>query len=335
MQLTGRAESSVRPAVPRRRRDITRVQRITWRTAYRSLLPAALWTRLGRRRGRDGWAASLPPPPTPAHGCSSPRRATRPSVSWRTGRPRSPRRTRSPTGRPRRSRPARRTPVGPARARQSAARRGGGPAGRRPGCAGCRCGCPVRTRHLGFPGVGGLGNRRLVPDAGRRHHHHPRAPVARAAGRRRRAGMSFTGFPDEGWSSTRASRRTTASPTGPQHKAAYDEHVRGAMQALVEELTAEFGPGKLFRPYRDVRFAKDKTPYKTHQGACCTRGGRRRRLVRGGLRRRSAGGRRELADAARPGRALPPSRGRRRAGPRLQRVARGAPPPGLDLDGTG
>ena len=24
---------------------------------------------------------------------------------------------------------------------------------------------------------------------------------------------------------------------------------------------------KIFRPYRDVRFAKDKTPYKTHQGA--------------------------------------------------------------------
>ena len=24
---------------------------------------------------------------------------------------------------------------------------------------------------------------------------------------------------------------------------------------------------KVFRPYRDVRFAKDKTPYKTHQGA--------------------------------------------------------------------
>ena len=29
----------------------------------------------------------------------------------------------------------------------------------------------------------------------------------------------------------------------------------------------EFGDAKIFRPYRDVRFAKDKTPYKTHQGA--------------------------------------------------------------------
>jgi uncharacterized protein (TIGR02453 family) len=39
------------------------------------------------------------------------------------------------------------------------------------------------------------------------------------------------------------------------------------MTALLAELEAEFGAAKLFRPYRDVRFAKDKTPYKTHQGA--------------------------------------------------------------------
>ena len=31
-------------------------------------------------------------------------------------------------------------------------------------------------------------------------------------------------------------------------------------------MSREFGPAKFFRPYRDVRFAKDKTPYKTHQG---------------------------------------------------------------------
>ena len=39
------------------------------------------------------------------------------------------------------------------------------------------------------------------------------------------------------------------------------------MKALVAALEPEFGPAKVFRPYRDVRFAKDKTPYKTHQGA--------------------------------------------------------------------
>ncbi|SDT34407.1 DUF2461 domain-containing protein [Microlunatus soli] len=51
------------------------------------------------------------------------------------------------------------------------------------------------------------------------------------------------------------------------HKATYDEHVRAPMLALTQALETEFGAAKIFRPYRDVRFAKDKTPYKTHQGA--------------------------------------------------------------------
>ncbi len=50
------------------------------------------------------------------------------------------------------------------------------------------------------------------------------------------------------------------------HKAVYDDCVRGPMLALLGELEEEFGPGKVFRPYRDVRFSKDKIPYKTHQG---------------------------------------------------------------------
>jgi uncharacterized protein (TIGR02453 family) len=47
----------------------------------------------------------------------------------------------------------------------------------------------------------------------------------------------------------------------------YESHVRGPMQALLTELEAEFGAGKVFRPYRDVRFSNDKTPYKSHCGA--------------------------------------------------------------------
>ena len=50
------------------------------------------------------------------------------------------------------------------------------------------------------------------------------------------------------------------------HKATYDEAVRAPMAALMAALEPEFGEPKVFRPYRDVRFAKDKTPYKTHQG---------------------------------------------------------------------
>ncbi len=51
------------------------------------------------------------------------------------------------------------------------------------------------------------------------------------------------------------------------HKETYDAAVKTPMTALVAALEPEFGKAKVFRPYRDVRFAKDKTPYKNHQGA--------------------------------------------------------------------
>ena len=52
-----------------------------------------------------------------------------------------------------------------------------------------------------------------------------------------------------------------------RHRATYAAAVRAPMTALAAALEPEFGEAKVFRPYRDVRFAKDKTPYKTHQGA--------------------------------------------------------------------
>jgi uncharacterized protein (TIGR02453 family) len=52
-----------------------------------------------------------------------------------------------------------------------------------------------------------------------------------------------------------------------EHKATYDEQVLAPMVALLAELEGEFGPTKIFRPYRDVRFSGDKTPYKTNIGA--------------------------------------------------------------------
>jgi len=48
------------------------------------------------------------------------------------------------------------------------------------------------------------------------------------------------------------------------HRAVYEEQVRGPMLALLAALEPEFGTTKAFRPYRDVRFSRDKTPYKTH-----------------------------------------------------------------------
>jgi uncharacterized protein (TIGR02453 family) len=51
------------------------------------------------------------------------------------------------------------------------------------------------------------------------------------------------------------------------HKAIYDEAVFRPMAELTEELAAEFGDVKIFRPNRDVRFSADKSPYKTAIGA--------------------------------------------------------------------
>lgn len=51
------------------------------------------------------------------------------------------------------------------------------------------------------------------------------------------------------------------------HRAAYESDIRAPMLALLAAVESEFGPGKIFRPYRDVRFSADKTPYKTHCGA--------------------------------------------------------------------
>jgi uncharacterized protein (TIGR02453 family) len=51
------------------------------------------------------------------------------------------------------------------------------------------------------------------------------------------------------------------------NKALYEEHVRAPMLALLADLEPEFGTGKVFRPYRDVRFSNDKTPYKVQCGA--------------------------------------------------------------------
>jgi uncharacterized protein (TIGR02453 family) len=51
------------------------------------------------------------------------------------------------------------------------------------------------------------------------------------------------------------------------HKPTYDECVKAPFLALSEEIAREFGPLHLFRPNRDVRFAKDKSPYKTAAAA--------------------------------------------------------------------
>ena len=57
------------------------------------------------------------------------------------------------------------------------------------------------------------------------------------------------------------------------HKADYEKLVKAPMEGLLAELKKEFGEGRIFRPYRDVRFSKDKSPYKTNIAATLSKGG--------------------------------------------------------------
>ncbi|WP_346619519.1 DUF2461 domain-containing protein [Blastococcus montanus] len=86
--------------------------------------------------------------------------------------------------------------------------------------------------------------------------------------------MTFTGFPDDGLVFYEGLEADNSKTYWTAHRDAYDICVRTPMLALLDELAAEFGPGKVFRPYRDVRFSHDKTPYKTHQGAVVNPEGR-------------------------------------------------------------
>ncbi|MBB5076814.1 DUF2461 domain-containing protein [Nonomuraea endophytica] len=79
--------------------------------------------------------------------------------------------------------------------------------------------------------------------------------------------MGFTGFPDEAFIFFEGLEADNSKAYFTRHKHLYDDAVRAPMLALTDALGPEFGAAQLFRPYRDVRFAKDKSPYKTHQGA--------------------------------------------------------------------
>ncbi|XVQ13091.1 DUF2461 domain-containing protein [Spirillospora sp. CA-255316] len=79
--------------------------------------------------------------------------------------------------------------------------------------------------------------------------------------------MAFRGFTDEAFAFYEGLLADNTKAYWTAHKDAYERHVREPLAELCAELEDEFGPAKLFRPYRDVRFSADKTPYKTHQGA--------------------------------------------------------------------
>ena len=79
--------------------------------------------------------------------------------------------------------------------------------------------------------------------------------------------MSFSGWPEEALDFYDGLAADNSKSYWSEHKAIYEQMVLLPMTELTEELAAEFGEPKIFRPYRDVRFSADKSPYKTHIGA--------------------------------------------------------------------
>ncbi len=68
-----------------------------------------------------------------------------------------------------------------------------------------------------------------------------------------------------------------------QNREIYETQVKEPFGDLIDDVSAAFGKAKLplkgnrksalFRLHRDIRFSKDKSPYKTHAGAVLTRSG--------------------------------------------------------------
>jgi uncharacterized protein (TIGR02453 family) len=75
--------------------------------------------------------------------------------------------------------------------------------------------------------------------------------------------MAFSGWPAEAVEFYEGLEADNTKTYWTAHKPVYDNSVHAPMAELLEELAEEFGPGRIARPYRDLRFRTDKSPYKT------------------------------------------------------------------------
>jgi uncharacterized protein (TIGR02453 family) len=76
----------------------------------------------------------------------------------------------------------------------------------------------------------------------------------------------FTGFPRDAFTFFRDIERYNKREWFQPRKELYERVCLAPMQALVAELDP-FGPSRISRIYRDVRFSADKSPYKTNISA--------------------------------------------------------------------
>ena len=78
--------------------------------------------------------------------------------------------------------------------------------------------------------------------------------------------MAFTGIPPAAIDFYERLEADNNKPFWGANRATFAEVVRAPTEELAGALD-EFGPFHLFRPHNDLRFSKNRPPYKTHQGA--------------------------------------------------------------------
>jgi uncharacterized protein (TIGR02453 family) len=79
--------------------------------------------------------------------------------------------------------------------------------------------------------------------------------------------MTFRGWPAEALEFFEGLEADNSKPYWDRNREVYETAVRAPTEALIQELEPEWGEGRIFRPYRDIRFSADKSPYKTHIAA--------------------------------------------------------------------
>ncbi len=79
--------------------------------------------------------------------------------------------------------------------------------------------------------------------------------------------MAFRGWKAEALEFFEGLEADNSKPYWEAHKEDYLTLVRAPMEELLADLEPAWGESHVFRPYRDIRFSRDKTPYKTAIGA--------------------------------------------------------------------
>ncbi|GAC1365292.1 MAG: DUF2461 domain-containing protein [Actinomycetota bacterium] len=77
----------------------------------------------------------------------------------------------------------------------------------------------------------------------------------------------FQGWPQEALEFFEELEADNSKAYWQRHRATYQTAVLAPMEALLDDLRPEWGATKIMRPYRDVRFSTDKSPYKTYIAA--------------------------------------------------------------------